>query len=176
MMSDPPVTARDANGHLGPAEAPVPPAPRWGLGSIDVPDVDRLPPLPRLPRWRLGDDAFRFILVAAQAATIILTWPLWQARRAPAALPLFPLPEVDCGPLMLASLAVAVARPRVGVALHAAVFAWAAVADQTRLQPEVVSILLLLAATLGIPAMRDLARAHLIALWLYAGLSKLAGP
>ena len=67
----------------------------------------------------------RLVLVAAQAATVLLTWNTWQVRSRPPNLPLLPLPEFnlpafDMGWPLLASLVAVIAAPRIGVPLHAA--------------------------------------------------------
>jgi hypothetical protein len=54
--------------------------------------------------------------------------------------------------------------------------AYAVLIDQTRLQPEIVSLIFLLWGTLPDPNLKTLARAHLIALWCFAGLNKLLSP
>src|SRR5258705_13762645 len=42
---------------------------------------------------------FCWLVVGCQAATILITWPLWQAHQTPPILPLFPLPSFGIGPL-----------------------------------------------------------------------------
>lgn len=118
----------------------------------------------------------RIVLVAAQAATVLLTWRVWEHRTYPPMLPLLPGPPVDMGWPLLASLAVVLAAPRVGVPLHAATLAGAIVLDQSRLQPHVISLAWLLAATTGRPGGLVVARASLVALWLFAGIHKLTSP
>jgi len=121
-----------------------------------------------MPRWRA-------LLVAAQAATILATWPLWQSGEAGTPrLPMIELPAIDAGPVVLITLALTLSRPRVGVWAHAAALGLAIAADQTRLQPSVVSIALLLVAT--VPRHAALGPAHLAALWTWAGLHKLLSP
>lgn len=120
--------------------------------------------------------ALRCVLVAAQAATVFATWNVWQPRSFPPMLPLVAIPGFPAGQAMLASLVVVLARPRVGVPLHAAVLALAIAADQSRLQPHVISMATLLWATVGTPGGPVVARASLAALWLYAGVHKLTSP
>lgn len=124
-------------------------------------------PEEREARLALG---LRWLLVAAQGATIVLTWPLWQVRERPPLLPAVALPPVDMGPWLLGSLVVVLITPRIGIALHAAFLLLAMAMDQSRMQPQIVSHTILLCGTL--PPLRMLARAHLIALWFYAGLWK----
>jgi hypothetical protein len=119
---------------------------------------------------------FRLVVAAAQAATILITWPLWQVRSAPPLLPALPLPQWNMGAWLLASLALALVTPRVGVAVHFLFLTIAFLMDQTRMQPECISLALLL---LGAPPNRSavmMARTHLIALWFFAGFHKLVCP
>lgn len=119
---------------------------------------------------------FRWLVVAAQAATVCITWPLWQVRAAPPLLPALNLPQLDTGWLMLGSLAVLLLAPRTGVALHAFVLLVAIVLDQTRLQPEFVSMWFLLLATLPAAEAQLLGRMHLAALWFFSGFHKILSP
>ncbi|MCE2726007.1 MAG: hypothetical protein LW698_04415 [Planctomycetaceae bacterium] len=119
------------------------------------------------------DLPLRCVFVAAQAATVLLTWRVWEPRSHPPMLPLLDLPAVHAGWPMLASLAVVLGWPRVGVPLHTLVLGLAIVADQSRMQPHVVSLATLLWAASGLPDGRVVARAALAALWTYAGLHKL---
>jgi hypothetical protein len=44
--------------------------------------------------------------VAAQVATVLVTWPVWQARTDPPVLPVVDgLPQIDMGVVVLATLA-----------------------------------------------------------------------
>ena len=123
----------------------------------------------------------RIAAVAAQAGTILLTWPLWQVRHfdpVPAVyqspmLPALPLPQLDMGWPLIVSLAIVLLAPRRGVPIHAGLLLWAILLDQIRLQVQCISLVILMAATLGIPSLKTLARSHLIALWFYAGFHKL---
>lgn len=117
--------------------------------------------------------ALRWLLVAAQATTLWITWPVWQSRTYPPALPLLSLPNVDLGIPLLVCLALVGLRPGIGTTAYAAVLAWSIAADQMRLQPYMVSLLLFTCGTLGHPAGTLAARATLVATWLYAGLHKL---
>jgi len=116
--------------------------------------------------------ALRWLLVLCQAATIALTWPLWQVRETPPLLPALGLPQLPVGISLLATLALVLRAPRVGIAAHLAVLLYAFVADQTRLQPQFVSLALLLLGTCPLPAAGPIARAHLISLWIWSGLNK----
>jgi len=125
--------------------------------------------------WR-GLIGFRIVLVVAQAATIVLTWKVWQVRDLPPLLPLAPVPQIDMGGALVASLAVVLALPRVGLPLHTGLLAWAIVADQCRLQPHVISLAWLMWGTGGLPGGLVVARGSLAATWLWAGLHKLTSP
>jgi hypothetical protein len=122
--------------------------------------------------------------VAAQAVTIVITWPLWLARSYDPALaaqqqpmlPALPLPQFDVGLWLLASLVVVLLAPRWGVLLHGLLLVWAILLDQMRMQPECISLLVLMAGTLSSPSLKLLARSHLIALWFFAGFHKLVSP
>jgi hypothetical protein len=138
-----------------------------------APPPSRSPLLIRLHADSIGLLAFRGLVVAMQAATIVYTWPLWQVRTDPPLLPALPLPQIDFGWLLLASLAVVLAAPRAGLAIHFALLGAAMLLDQWRVQPEFVSMGLLMLGTLDSPTAQFIARAHLVALWTYAGLHKL---
>jgi hypothetical protein len=119
---------------------------------------------------------FRWLVAACEAATVLITWPLWQVRDTPPMLPLLPLPQFDLGPLLLITLVLVLVRAKLGVGLHTAVLAYAMATDQTRIQPEVVSLTLLLWATLDYAGALAIGRAHLVALWCWAGVNKLLSP
>jgi hypothetical protein len=121
-------------------------------------------------------NAFHWIVLAGAAATILLTWPLWQTREAPPMIPLLPLPSVGTAVPILASLALAAAFPALGLGAYALVLTYAVAADATRLQPALVSFGLLMTARLPGRAGPAIARAHLLSLWFYAGLHKLLSP
>jgi hypothetical protein len=121
----------------------------------------------------------RWFLVFCQATSIILTWPLWQARggaNGPPNLPisgLLELVQFNMGELLLVSLAVVLLWPRAGAVIHAGLLAVAILLDQLRIQPEFVSLGILIAGTIPRRGPLLLARSHLISLWLFAGLHKL---
>ena len=118
--------------------------------------------------------SLRWLLVVAQATTILLTWELWQVREHPPLLPAVTCPQIDMGLWLLVSLVVVLVKPRIGIALHAVLLVFAMAADQSRIQPQIVSHVILLSGTLA--PLRMLARSHLVALWFYAGISKLLSP
>jgi len=117
--------------------------------------------------------AFRVLVVAMQAITIVYTWKLWQARSEPPLLPMLPLSQFDMGPWLLASLIVVLAAPRFGLAVHFTLLGFAMLQDEMRTQPEFVSMALLMLGTISSPAAKFVARAHLLTLWFYAGFHKL---
>ncbi|HEU5060497.1 MAG TPA: hypothetical protein VFU21_28395 [Kofleriaceae bacterium] len=116
--------------------------------------------------------ALRWLLVLCQAATILLTWQLWQVRESPPLLPALGVPQLPVGIALLATLAVILRAPRAGVAAHVTVLLYAFAADQTRLQPQIVSLALLLVGTCALPTTGAIARAHLVSLWIWSGLNK----
>jgi hypothetical protein len=132
--------------------------------ATDVPDPRRL---------------LRWFLVLCQAASIALTWPLWQARTGATSPPNLPIANVldsvqfSLGEWLLLSLAVVVVWPRIGAIVHGSLLAVAIALDQLRIQPEFVSLAILIAGTVPRPGPLLLARSHLISLWLFAGLHKL---
>jgi hypothetical protein len=122
------------------------------------------------------DVILRTVVVGCAATTIAITWPLWQFRTDPPPLPLVDLGPVPSGPLLLLALAVVLWRPALGAVAFAAALAVAMVADQTREQPQFVSMALLLGATVPRRGLREAGALHLAALWLWSGLGKLTSP
>ena len=120
--------------------------------------------------------AFRWLVVSCLAATLLITWPLWQVHTVTPMLPVLPLPPFDMGALLLVSLGVIIVAPRTGIVAHTILMGYALLIDQTRLQPEVVSLLFLMWGTLPNPGAKLLGRTHLLAMWLFAGLNKLLSP
>jgi len=84
-----------------------------------------------------------------------------------------PLPQINTGTILLVSLAGIRFHRVAGVAIHTALISYAIVIDQTRLQPEIVSLVILMWGSLACGGLATIARAHLISLWFYAGLNKL---
>lgn len=146
---------------------------------IMVTQPERLSPIGLLAR-RMSQTrwltVFRWLLVGCQAATVLVTWPLWQVRSVPPMLPALPLPAFDMGWLLLAALVVILIRPQVGLIVSTGLFIYAILIDQTRLQPEVVSLLLLTWGTLPNVNALAVGRGHLVALWVWAGANKLLSP
>jgi len=120
--------------------------------------------------------AFRGLVVACQAATLWVTWPLWQVHDMPPMLPALPLPTIDMGVLLIGSLVLILVAPLPGIALHSLLLTYAMLIDQTRLQPGIISLAFLLWGTLPGPTAKAFARAHLLSLWLFAGINKLLSP
>lgn len=123
-----------------------------------------------------GMVAFRWLVVGCQVATLLITWPLWQVHESPPMLPALPLPQLDLGILLMLSLGVVLVRPVPGVALHTGLMVYACLIDQTRLQPEIVSLIFLLWGSLPLETAKAFARAHLISMWAFAGINKLLSP
>jgi uncharacterized membrane protein YphA (DoxX/SURF4 family) len=107
------------------------------------------------------------------AATIVVTWPLWGDRLTPPRLPLVDLHLPHMGVPLIATAAVFVIWPRVGIGLNVLVGVAAMVDDQTRMQPQLFSFWLLMLGTLPRAAPRWLARCHLSSLWFFSGFHKL---
>lgn len=94
------------------------------------------------------------------------------ASRSPL-LPLIELPAWPFGFVLLASLALALVRPVAGVLVHVVLLATAIVADQSREQPQLISLAILLAATMPRRGACEIGALHLAALWLWSGIGKL---
>jgi len=120
--------------------------------------------------------AFRWLVVGCQAATLVITWPLWQVHDTPPMVQLLNLPRIDLGIAIMFSLGVVLVAPKPGLILHTLLLLYAAAIDQTRMQPEVFSLLFLMWGTLPTPAAKAFARAHLVSMWFFAGFNKLMSP
>lgn len=119
-------------------------------------------------------DVLRAALAFVQAAMVCTTWSLWSAREVPANLPLVdPLPSLPVGWLLLACCVLIVVRPTGGIVANVVVLVLAIASDQLRLQPEFVSVAVLLVATGPWRLSRTLGWGALSSLWLWAGLGKL---
>ena len=116
--------------------------------------------------------AYRTIVVA-QLATVVLTWDLWQQRTTPPLLPIFDtLPQISMGPLLIIVLTISLFATRLATISYLLVLIYAFLADQTRLQPEFVSMALLL-ISIEFEFARFIGRAHLITLWVWSGIHKM---
>lgn len=120
--------------------------------------------------------ALRWLVVGTQAATIWVTWPLWQVRQSPPMLPLIDATQIDFGYLLLGSLVLVLIHEKAGVIAHSVLLLAAMLLDQMRLQPEFISQAILLWGTLPWQPARAICRAHLIALWFFSGFHKLICP
>lgn len=124
--------------------------------------------------------AFLILTVASQAATIMITWDLWQVRDAAVSvinLPWFGAPpQFDYGWLLLASLALTLISPKpLGFVSHLLILLIAISTDQLRCQPQIISVTVLMAACIFQSA-KKLAIWFLIAMWLWAGIHKFLSP
>ena len=124
------------------------------------------------------DEAFRLWVCGTACLTILWTWRLWEVRADPPLLPLLDfLPRWSFAWPLLISLLSGIFLPRAGWAAFALVLGGAILADETRLQPQFFSFLVLLGGILpGVSGARLAARFYLASLWLYAGLHKLLSP
>ena len=115
---------------------------------------------------------------AAQVVTLLVTWELWRPRSAPPNLPLgggdgwLFAAEVDWAPVLVVLAVAVLALPRLAAPVFCVALLLAGLGDQTRLQPEVVSLAVLMTAPLFGAGGTTLARFHLSSLWLWAGLHK----
>lgn len=115
------------------------------------------------------------LVAACQLATILISWSAWNVREHPVNLPLVPLPQFSFGPLLLISLAAILVRPREGLLAHTVLYAASCLFDQHRFQPQVISLIVLLAACVEQEG-TWFARWYLAAMWLWSGLHKLLSP
>ncbi|QDU77180.1 hypothetical protein Pan97_42420 [Bremerella volcania] len=125
-----------------------------------------------LPTVRYG---LLVVAVIAQAATILITWPLWQVRETPVHMPLVDLPQIPFGGWMLATLILVLIRPRMGLAVHVASLLLSFVFDQYRTQPQFIANAVLMLATIENVGV-VIVRWFLASLWLWAGTHKLLSP
>jgi hypothetical protein len=116
-----------------------------------------------------GRAIWMIVCVAAQAATLAITWPLWETRQSPPHLPWVHLPQIPFGGILMCSLILILFRPQLGVRFHIGVLAASWLFDQWRIQPQVIGIAVLLLATTETwgPA---IAKSYLIAMWFWSGL------
>lgn len=126
----------------------------------------------RAPNLR---DGLLYLGVICQAITIVITWQLWEVRQHPVNLPLVPSPGIAFGFPLLASLLAVLIWPQRGLALHAALYGISIAFDQYRLQPQFLSLIVLMGACVSEEG-AWLARWYLVSMWLWSGLHKLASP
>ena len=127
-------------------------------------------------RLAWGQPRFFLLLVpvVAQCVTIWISWRLWEVRVSPPNLPLFAewgFPMSFTWTLM-ASLALIVWFPRVGIWFHLLVLMVAAGLDQFRIVPQVFLTWMLMAAVVYDWA-TVIGRWYLVSVWFWAGLHKL---
>ena len=132
-----------------------------------------MPEAPYMPEglgYKSARDWMIVACVAAQAATLVITWPLWQTRELPPR-----LPQIPFGWILACSLMLILFRPRIGVRIHIGVLIVSCLFDQWRLQPQVIGIAMMMIATVETwgPAV---AKSFLIAMWFWSGLHKLLSP
>jgi hypothetical protein len=168
----------------------IPPVPgngvhRSGLVALLVEQGRPLLAWPRSPpiagpswlsRGARPEFAFRLLVIACQAASLLITWPLWSSHASPPMLPALPLPHLELSVPLLLSLLLALLSPLRGVLVHTVLLGYAMLVDQTRLQPEFVSLAFLLWGSLPYRQAQHVARAHLISMWIFSGLNKLLSP
>ncbi|MGI8807977.1 MAG: hypothetical protein ACR2KK_09080 [Acidimicrobiales bacterium] len=130
----------------------------------------------RPSRWITPWVAMRLLVVIAAGGLVwsyLLTWELWQPRSDPPNLPLVAmLRSIQFGVPLAAAALLAIAYPRVGATLHTLLLGLALLADQIRLQPQFVSLAIVLVAAAWSPKGLHVARWHLISLWAWAGIHK----
>lgn len=136
----------------------------------------------KLGPQQIGAVSFLFLLlsVVSQGATIVITWDIWQVRGPDASIINLPWlgtpPQFDYGWLLLVSLGLTLITPKhFGFVFHLLVLGIAIATDQFRCQPQILSVVVLMAACI-FPAARKLGIWFLIAMWFWAGIHKLLSP
>ena len=112
------------------------------------------------------------IAVAAQIATILITWQLWEVRVEPPNIPVLKITPISFGIFMLVSLIGVLIDPLRGFVLHVGLMVVACLLDQYRMQPQFLANILLMLATLGRRG-QLVCYWFLAAMWFWAGLHKL---
>lgn len=126
--------------------------------------------------------AFRWWGVLMLALTYYKTRFAWGPRvdDFPPVLPLWDgspaLPQFELYWPLLLTLALVPFVARLGLILHSITLFYAIITDLTRIQPECFSPVILLWATLPSDNAKTIARAHLAAMWFFAGFHKLMAP
>jgi hypothetical protein len=109
-----------------------------------------------------------------QIATLLWTWPLWSQRTGVPNLPAIEgLSGVNWGVVLVLGAVATILRPQFGGPTFCAIYVLAALGDQTRLQPEVVSLAILMTAPSFGQAGRAVARWHLGTMWCWSGVHKM---
>ena len=119
-----------------------------------------------------GPTVLRWLLVTCFAATIVVTRHLWQAHTTPPTVPLLDLARVPVTVPLLAALVAVLVRPVGGWICLVVVVVAAIVLDQTRIQPEIISLTILIGATLPVRGARLVGQAAVVSIWFWAGLNK----
>jgi hypothetical protein len=115
------------------------------------------------------------LCVAAQAATLAITWSLWETRESPPHLPFIDLPQMPFGGILACSLVLILFQPRLGVRFHIAMLAASCLFDQWRVQPQVIGIAVLMIGLVESWG-PGVVKSYLIAMWFWSGLHKLLSP
>lgn len=117
------------------------------------------------------------VAAVAQIVTLRWTWDLWSNRSTPPNLPVVEvLSSVSWGPLLVVLCLATAVLPRWGGPAFGIALALACLGDETRLQPGVLSVAVLMIAPAFSEGGRAIARWHLCSLWLWAGLHKMLSP
>jgi uncharacterized membrane protein YphA (DoxX/SURF4 family) len=127
-------------------------------------------------RWCI---AWRAWIVLWLAVTFYKTELTWQNRLSPPQLSawgMFDWLQFDYYLPLLGTLFAVLIVPRIALYLHSGLLLLAILADQTRLQPEFISSVILLWASLASTTLRTIGVLHLGTMWFYAGLHKLLAP
>lgn len=120
---------------------------------------------------RITRYAMLCVALLCQLATIWITWPVWNLREQPVNLPLLPIEGVSMGPLIAITAIAAFIWPRTGVIAHTIVFTLAYMLDQYRLQPQFISLIVLMYACV-FSGGSWFARWYLASMWFWAGIHK----
>ena len=104
--------------------------------------------------------------------TILITWPVWQARVTPPNLSLFEVPQFSFGLPIVCLLIYQIWDPKRGFPIQILFTTMAIVCDQFRLQPQFLHVLVLMWGTFSMTGL-NVARWSLASLWFWAGLHKL---
>lgn len=117
------------------------------------------------------------VAAVAQITTIRWTWDLWAERSSPPNLPVVDfIASIRWAPMLIVLCVATAIRPRWGGPAFGAALLMACLGDQTRIQPGVIAVaVLMIAPAYGDPG-RAIARWHLCAMWLWAGLHKFMSP